>query len=245
MGDRLAEIRWALDRFEMDEARTLAAAELAEKPSAEAYYLAAQAALNHGQRLDYLEKALELDPEYAPARDELADMQPPKANLDELAPEPAAPELRLAGLTRRFVALIIDGFAVAIVTVAIMAASGAFTPLYDAMYAADDQAVTAAFNQFQSDTVVVNLVVSALYNVALMTALNGQTLGKLILRMRVVKQNGRRFGIIDALLRNVLGYTVSQIFLLGYLWAIFDNDQQAWHDKMAATVVVDERKAIK
>ena len=104
-------------------------------------------------------------------------------------------------------------------------------------------AVSAAFNQFQTDTIIINLVVSAVYNVVLMTLLNGQTLGKLAFRMRVVKKNGRRVSILDALLRNVFGYTVSQIFLLGYLWAIFDKEQQAWHDKMAGTVVVDERQA--
>ena len=76
-----------------------------------------------------------------------------------------------------------------------------------------------------------------------MTLFNGQTLGKMVFGMRVVKKNGRRISVLDALLRNVLGYTVSQIFMLGYIWAFADREKQAWHDKMAGTVVVDERKA--
>ncbi len=242
MSDRRQDIRRALDRFHMEEARALAAEELAENPSAEAYYLASLAALNHGQRMDYLRKALELDAEYAPAVEELADMQPPQPGGKTKRDAEAAPAPKLAGISRRFLALIIDAFAIAIVTVAIMAANGAMEPLYAALYETDDAAVAAAFNQFQSDMLGVNLLVSALYNVGLMTWLNGQTLGKLMLRIRVVKKNGRRFSVIDGLLRNVFGYTISQIFLLGYLWALYDDEQQAWHDKMAGTVVVDERQ---
>ncbi len=243
MGDRLTEIERALASFRMDEARELVQEELDENPSATAYYLASQAALNHGQRVDYLEKALELDPTYQVAQDELAEMSPEEVK-SKRADEPTETEFRLAGITRRFLAIIIDGIIVAIATFAIMAVSDSFAPLYDAMYSADDLAVSAAFNQFQTDTIIINLVVSAVYNVVLMTLLNGQTLGKLAFRMRVVKKNGRRVSILDALLRNVFGYTVSQIFLLGYLWAIFDKEQQAWHDKMAGTVVVDERKTV-
>lgn len=38
-----------------------------------------------------------------------------------------------------------------------------------------------------------------------------------------------------------LGYYVSSIFMLGYLWAIWDSKRQAWHDKIAGTVVVYSR----
>ncbi len=274
MADRLREIQRALDGFRMEEARDLARAQLNEEPSAAAYYLASQAALNHGQRVEYLHKALELDPAYSPAREELSDIAMPAAEESSDIALPAAEELsvparadaepgkpnakreeqaeapenadstsdvKLAGLTRRFLALTIDAFIVAIATFAVMAVNDSFAPLYDAMYSADDLSISAAFNQFQTDTIAVNLLVSALYNVAFMTLLNGQTLGKVLFKMRVVKKNGRRISLLDALLRNVFGYTVSQIFLLGYLWAIFDEEQQAWHDKMAGTVVVDER----
>ncbi len=241
MSERLAEIQGAIDRFHMEEARTLAARELAENPSAEAYYLAAQAALSHGQRVDYLERALELDPQHQAAAAELDDVRPPKVKSVQPTPEPAKAPVRLASLSRRFVALIIDAFAVAFITVAIMAANGALTAFYDAMLVADELAAAAAFNQLQSDMVGVNLLVSAVYNAALMTWLNGRTLGKLLLGMRVIKKNGRRISLLDALLRNVFGYMISQIFMLGYLWAVFDREKQAWHDKMAGTVVVDER----
>ena len=164
MADRLAEIQRAIDSFRMEEARALAQEEIDENPSAAAFYLASLAALNHGQRVEFLEKALELDPDFPAARDELGDIALPavteeasgaaetaareaRAKPDAL---PNAPPVKLAGLTKRFLAIMIDAFIIAIATFAVMAVTDAFAPLYDAMYSADDQAVSAAFNQFQS-----------------------------------------------------------------------------------------------
>ena len=121
MGERLVEIQRAIDGFRMDEARALVAREIEENPSADAYYLAAQAALSHGQRADYLEKALELDPTFQGALDELADIRPPDkmAIKPEALPappveQPAAAQIKLASLTKRFAAIFIDGFIVGI-----------------------------------------------------------------------------------------------------------------------------------
>lgn len=247
MADKLKEIQWALDSFQMEEARALVAQELEESPSAEAYFLAAQAALNHGQRVEYLEMALELDPAHQEARDELAEIKLPDQAEPEpeeapLAEEPAPAQVKLASLTRRFSAIVIDGFIVGLFSLAVMASNGSIGELYTVMAIVDEQAVADAISQFQSDAIPVNLVVSAVYNVVLMRLFNGQTLGKMVLGMRVIKKNGRRISVLDALLRNVFGYTISQIFMLGYVWAALDRDRQAWHDKMAGTVVVEERK---
>ncbi|MCY4063145.1 MAG: RDD family protein [Chloroflexi bacterium] len=254
MTDRLAEIQNALDSFQRDEARALLKEELKESPSAAAYYLAAQAARTEGDRVRYLRKALELDPDYQPAIAELGEptpkQKPEQAPEDE--PESApddtgateAPQRWLASISKRWLAIIIDGFIVAIATVLLLVAGGALAPLDAAMASADQAAVSAAFSNFQSNTLTVNLLISAIYNVVLMVGFNGQTLGKMMLRLRVVKKRGGRITILDALLRNVFGYMVSQIFLLGYLWALFDAEKQTWHDKMAGTVVVEERRAV-
>jgi predicted anti-sigma-YlaC factor YlaD len=40
------------------------------------------------------------------------------------------------------------------------------------------------------------------------------------------------------LVREIVGKFVSGLFLgIGYFWAIFDKEGQAWHDKIAGTVV--------
>ncbi len=238
MADRLAEIQRALDEFRMDEARALAAEELAEKPSAAAYYLASLAARNHGQRVEYLQKALQLEPEHARANEELRDMQPP-AEKAAINAADQAPTVKLAGLTSRFYALVVDASILSAMTMLILLASDSLEPLRNAIYSADEEATTTAFRHFQQATLLLNLALGAIYQTAFMTILNGQTPGKVIFKLRVVKQNGRRITVLDALLRNGFGYTVSQVFLLGFIWAWLDDDQQAWHDKMAGTIVIE------
>ncbi len=71
----------------------------------------------------------------------------------------------------------------------------------------------------------------------------GKTPGKSLSGLRVAdKRNGSLPGAGRMLLRETLGKFVSGLFLgLGYLWAIFDRDSQAWHDKIAGTVVLKTR----
>lgn len=245
MNERLAEIRKAIDAFQMDRARELVDEALAEDPDAETYYLASLAAINHGQRVDYLRKALECDPEYTVAAEELASIMPePPAESTPAVPEPqpARPPKRLASIGMRWLAIVIDGVIVAIPTLLLVFASGMFAELAAAVDSNDEQLIAIAFRDFQNDLLLLNILVSAVYNVAFMVYFNGQTPGKIMLGLRVVKKNGKRISWLDALLRNVFGYTVSGLFLLGYLWAAFDREKQAWHDKMAGTVVVDERR---
>jgi uncharacterized RDD family membrane protein YckC len=70
----------------------------------------------------------------------------------------------------------------------------------------------------------------------------GTTPGKMLLRERVVeKLTGQHPGFWRMILRELIGKAVSGLFLgLGFLWAIWDKDNQAWHDKIAGTVVIRE-----
>jgi len=68
----------------------------------------------------------------------------------------------------------------------------------------------------------------------------GQTLGKKVLGLRVVNaQTGSIPGFWRMVVREIFGRFVSGLFFgVGYVWAIFDKNGQAWHDKLAGTVVV-------
>jgi len=71
-----------------------------------------------------------------------------------------------------------------------------------------------------------------------MIGLSGQTLGKRIMGLRVVGPDGDSPGILRALLRETIGRFCSAIVcMLGYLWVLWDSEQQAWHDKIAGTHV--------
>ena len=69
---------------------------------------------------------------------------------------------------------------------------------------------------------------------------DGQTLGNRALHIRVIKTDGSTLSVGGAIVRYI-GYIVDSIVFglpIGYLWAAFDGQKQAWHDKIAGTVVV-------
>lgn len=66
----------------------------------------------------------------------------------------------------------------------------------------------------------------------------GQTIGKYVMGVRVVRTDGRQMSILGSLGR-WLGYFVSLIPLgIGFLWVTLDDRRQGWHDKLFHTVVV-------
>jgi uncharacterized RDD family membrane protein YckC len=71
-----------------------------------------------------------------------------------------------------------------------------------------------------------------------MTALFGQTIGKMIAGIRVVRSNGGRVSYARSFIR-LVGYVVSGVLLFaGFLWIIWDPERQGWHDMLADTVVI-------
>ena len=82
------------------------------------------------------------------------------------------------------------------------------------------------------------LLIGIAYQWFFLTQNHGQTIGKLMLGIRVVKTNGEPLSAMDAILRYLGYYLNSAILMLGWLWATWDDDRQGWHDKLAGTVVV-------
>ncbi|PJF34174.1 MAG: RDD family protein, partial [Candidatus Thermofonsia Clade 1 bacterium] len=102
-----------------------------------------------------------------------------------------------------------------------------------------------SMDEVQRQSLILNLIglaTSTLYYIYFLTNRDGQTPGKAAVGIRIVKLDGTRLTAWDAILRNVIGYTISSlIFFLGYLWILFDDRKQGWHDKLARTVVVRVR----
>jgi uncharacterized RDD family membrane protein YckC len=69
---------------------------------------------------------------------------------------------------------------------------------------------------------------------------NGQSVGMKLLGIRVVRRdNGALLSFLMAGLRGSAGYWISGLLCgLGYLWALFDANNEAWHDKIFGTWVV-------
>jgi len=133
-----------------------------------------------------------------------------------------------ANLFARWVALILDPL---IAIVLYFVAMGILMILFGMI--SEDLGATAAM--------VVAILFPLGYSVwFLMLLRQGLTPGKRLLGLRVVnQQTGEIPGFGKMFLREIVGRFLSGLFFsLGYLWALFDKNAQAWHDKLAGTVVV-------
>jgi predicted Zn finger-like uncharacterized protein len=67
----------------------------------------------------------------------------------------------------------------------------------------------------------------------------GQTPGKMVVRIRVIRADGSQMNYGRAAKREILGKFVSSILLgIGYIMVAFDNQKQGLHDKIADTYVI-------
>lgn len=85
------------------------------------------------------------------------------------------------------------------------------------------------------------LVLSVLWSMYFVgfTANCGQTPGKRIMGLRVVNEDGTPVDWSVASNRFFIGYSISLLPLgLGFYWALVDKNNQAWHDKIAGTLVI-------
>jgi uncharacterized RDD family membrane protein YckC len=137
-------------------------------------------------------------------------------------------ELSIAPVSKRVLAFVLDKLLLALIVFAAM--GGRFE-------GKDLQGVVAALNQAIVFTTVVEICYQAIF-----TKLYGATIGKMLLKIRVVDMElldnpGWRYSFLRAAVR-FLGET---LFYLGFLWAFFDKYRQGWHDKAAKTLVLDGR----
>jgi uncharacterized RDD family membrane protein YckC len=59
-----------------------------------------------------------------------------------------------------------------------------------------------------------------------------------LLNIKVLKRDGALMGFWSAGFRGTVGYWISGlVFGLGFLWAAFDGNKEAWHDKIFGTGV--------
>jgi uncharacterized RDD family membrane protein YckC len=78
---------------------------------------------------------------------------------------------------------------------------------------------------------------------AVMWKLRGTTIGGIILNLRIVRLDGREITWDTAIVRALSCFLSFACAGLGFLWIAFDPDRQAWHDKIAGTVVVRAQRA--
>src|SRR5580765_1697846 len=140
------------------------------------------------------------------------------------------PGWHYAGFWVRFLAVLLDGILLGIVTAALAPLWGPQLTFTGTGTAAAMQ-VNAQANAFST---LLGLVYFTVF-----WSWRGQTVGMMPFNMQVVGvADGKKIDWVRALLRYV-GFVVSIIPLfLGLIWAAFDDRKQGWHDKIAGTLVI-------
>ncbi|RMF76518.1 MAG: RDD family protein [Chloroflexi bacterium] len=126
----------------------------------------------------------------------------------------------LAGIGERFVASFIDGIILLIV-------------------------VSIPNALIFGGSLIIGIAGSAFYYWYFWTQQNGQSPGKSAMNIRIIKTTGQPLTTADALFRFAGYYVSGLVFFLGYIWAFFDSESQAWHDKIASTYVIKTEKVNK
>jgi uncharacterized RDD family membrane protein YckC len=88
----------------------------------------------------------------------------------------------------------------------------------------------------------VHLLALAVYG-AVMWKLRGSTVGGVVFDLQVVRLDGRPVDWETAIIRALGCFLSLAVVGLGFIWIAFDGAGQAWHDKIAGTVVVRVPKA--
>jgi uncharacterized RDD family membrane protein YckC len=139
-----------------------------------------------------------------------------------------------AGFASRLVAFVIDRLIVGVITAVIVFmaefAMNAFN--VNEWLGLDQLAVSLTAILFAAVVVSVDF----LYTVGLWM-LAGQTPGKRVMGVRIVRSDGERVRWRNAIVRWVC-YWLSAILFLGFLWVLVDNRRQGFHDKLGRTIVI-------
>jgi hypothetical protein len=83
----------------------------------------------------------------------------------------------------------------------------------------------------------------AAYHIAMWTW-KGTTVGGIVAGIKVIRADGRPINFSVALIRSLSSFFSAVVFFIGFFWAGWTRDKQAWHDKIAGTIVVKVPKGI-
>lgn len=157
---------------------------------------------------------------------------------EQVEPSP----MTYAGFWRRLGAYLIDGIVVGIImkistSVMMIPLSRYFSSIYMSNNPQQLEGMAPSLMIILVTSMLVGMSLQALYFI-LMWGYKGATLGKMALKIKIVTTGGSDISYGSAFLRYI-GTIISGIPLcLGYLWMLWDDKKQTWHDKIASTCVI-------
>lgn len=165
---------------------------------------------------------------------------PPPEWGDGQKPLPAEALGAPAGFWIRFVAYMIDAFILGFGFILLVGSLAALVAILGLSDGTDGQEVSPAIIVIVLLGLLIQLVISWLYEALMLSGSRGATFGKQAVGVRVVNDTGGTLSFGRATLRYFLKAVVTPMvpLLIGYLTAAFTKRKRAVHDFMADTYVV-------
>lgn len=233
----LEPIKEAIAEGKHELARNLLRLLIEDHPqSSEVWYWAAQVAVNPTQKRAFLKKAVDLDPLNHLAANELRTIDKPAVAKPAPTVQPVQAKvekqsgIQYASFSKRAAAFLTD----------VMIIFAIFAPFAGVILFSSSQTNFNENIRIMTLLTSLSVLIQALYFGYFLTQRKGQTVGKQLMGIRVVKRDGTAITIWEAILRTVIGYSLSNLVIgTGYFWMLSDAQSQTWHDMVADTIVVD------
>lgn len=87
---------------------------------------------------------------------------------------------------------------------------------------------------------IIAFILGGFYHVVFETSPLRATPGKALMKIAVLKTNGRQLTIKDSIIRYALSWVSGMFLCLGYFFSLFTEKKQTFHDLLADTIVVQE-----
>lgn len=147
--------------------------------------------------------------------------------------------IQYAGFGQRLIAAIVDGFIIGFVYVLVVTVPTMILSLASGATGPDSSGMALFSSLAGMGLWGISMLAGFAYWIYF-TGKSGQTLGKKMMKIKVIDaQSGLPPSFMNAFLREVIGKFVSNaVFSLGYLWMLWDDKKQTWHDKIAGTIVI-------
>jgi uncharacterized RDD family membrane protein YckC len=156
--------------------------------------------------------------------------------------------LELAGFARRFFALVIDLLILFIILYGIGMLLNAFHLIHFGLSIGVSSDHTEAslpevhngieFNVPEVFKVIIKLAIPVLYFGLFIWFTNGYTIGKRLLRIRIVSTNHKHITLWHSIERSIGYYASSLEFGFGFLQYFIDYNRRTVHDRIAETIVI-------
>jgi uncharacterized RDD family membrane protein YckC len=152
-------------------------------------------------------------------------------------------QLKLATIGHRFAAVFVDGILIGVLAVILL------WPMYAAMFSTFTHITpghpptmptfSVGFRVYQY---TVSYGLPAAYEIFFIGAY-GATLGKMLMKIKVVRPDGGRISYARATGRHFAKILSGIILYIGYLMAFWDDEKRALHDRMCGTRVITRQEA--